>query len=199
MYDKSLTKRVADLTDIKKKVTQTSFNAVIQRCTDNIIHMARYGKDDFILFTVPPFILGHPVYDRNECLQYLHRYIERMKMQACIVPNTFTLCVAWNVHIDVKKIVTESAAVKRLVFTSDYGTRAPCDSPAEAGHIAAGTRRPRPMPKRVAALERQPKHDRQRKERVKPREPPLRFIDMEVPYGLFETLTNKKQLTIRHD
>lgn len=108
MKEKSLKRQVEVVTKAKRKVSDTSFKATRRECANRIIHAAKYTKDEFIVYEVPDFILGYPVFDQMECVHHLIRYLRRMKMQVELIAP-FTLCIAWNDNINVSDIVKGGA------------------------------------------------------------------------------------------
>ncbi len=100
----SLGERVAQMSRNKKKVSRNSFRAVLEDCSSRILRTAKNSKDEFILYNVPPFIFGYPMYNQLDCVAYIKDYMIRHKMPTGIIPP-YTLCIAWNPHIDVASIV----------------------------------------------------------------------------------------------
>lgn len=100
----TLANQIETVTRAKRKVANASFKAVVSECSNKILRTVKYNKDEFIIFEVPIFIVGHPMFNRDDCVQHLIRYLKRMKMQAVLIPP-YTVCIAWNSGIDVAGIV----------------------------------------------------------------------------------------------
>lgn len=100
----SLAHQIENVSRAKRKISYASFTAVRVECSNKILHAAKFDKDEFIVFEVPSFIIGYPVFDRAECVNHLIKYFKKMKMQAELIPP-FTLCISWNDKICVSEIV----------------------------------------------------------------------------------------------
>ena len=100
----SLNRQVEVLTKARRKVTKTSFKGVVTQCKNKILQAVKFQKDDFIVFEVPGYIIGYPVFDRDECIHYMIRYLKRMKMQVGHIPPC-TLCIVWNKNIPLSEIM----------------------------------------------------------------------------------------------
>lgn len=102
-----LNRQVENITSARRKVSDTSFKGVLLQCSNKILHVAKYQKDNFFVFEVPAFIVGYPVFDRDACVRYLIRYLKQMKFQVEQLPP-HTLCIAWNKNIPVTDIVNNA-------------------------------------------------------------------------------------------
>ncbi len=105
----------------KREVAKLSFKAVLKDCSNKILHTARYSKDEFIIYDVPAFLLGHSVYNRNDCLNYIKEYMIKVKMSAAFIPP-FSLCISWNDKINVNHVVDSVVpSTERKNVTSSKG------------------------------------------------------------------------------
>lgn len=100
----NLSRMVAQLARNRRRVSKNSFKSVLKDCSNKIIQTAKYSKDEFIVYVVPSFMLGHPVFNRTDCVNYIRNYMTRMKMPTAVIPP-YTLCISWNSKIDVSKVI----------------------------------------------------------------------------------------------
>ena len=91
----NLSERVTEITKHRNAVTDISFQSVLSECSTLLLRTATYGSDDFIIFVVPPFIIGCPIYNRKNCTDRLVKYLLKMKMAVKHLSD-YTLCICWN-------------------------------------------------------------------------------------------------------
>jgi len=72
------------------------FNKILARIHKHITHNSRAKKNEtHVFFSVPPYILGQPVYDKGECIGYLVSQLENNGFHVRYIhPNT--LFISWH-------------------------------------------------------------------------------------------------------
>ena len=84
--------------ECKKIQQQETFNFILDKCHSKM-KMALEKGFSAIYYEIPEFVIGKPVYNLNDCIEY---------MQACLVKNGFTvkyyfprvIMVSWHNALD---------------------------------------------------------------------------------------------------
>lgn len=139
----ALKHQIDNVSKAKRKISYASFTAVRVECSNKILHAAKFDKDEFIVFEVPSFIIGYPVFDRTECVYHLIKFFKKMKMQAELIPP-FTLCISWNDKICVSEIVNSVRGNNRQSETTlaHDNTRTPANTVEKLAKIELKLRTP---------------------------------------------------------
>ncbi len=104
---------ISELYSMKNKKEQTktnTFNVIIEKCHSKIKHIASQGGMN-IFFEIPYIMLGYPLYNINECIDYV---VEALRNNGLLVqilpqPNNNTLYISWKpTDVSVKKQLTSS-------------------------------------------------------------------------------------------
>jgi hypothetical protein len=70
------------------------FDKLIEKCFSKILHIAKTGAL-CMFYEVPEFVLGFPMYNLNECIEYIH---QKMTDNGFFVKYFFPniLYISWN-------------------------------------------------------------------------------------------------------
>jgi hypothetical protein len=85
----------------KRKIRDTSrlkaYNQILEQIHTRILTASRSGTDSFIMYTVPPFILGLPRLDLEDCIVYI---VYQLRQQSYMVRYTYPnlLFISWAHH-----------------------------------------------------------------------------------------------------
>jgi hypothetical protein len=85
----------------KRKTRDSSrlkaYNQILEQIHARILTQSRTGTDAFLLYTVPPFILGLPRLDLQDCIIYI---VYQLRQQAYEVRYTYPnlLFISWHHH-----------------------------------------------------------------------------------------------------
>lgn len=101
----SLSETVAHITQCKRKVAENSYQSVFTACSNVIVRTARYSTDDFVLFEVPEFLLGCPIFDRMKCTQHLVKRLTKMGGVLVDYITPYLLCICWNPKRNIHDII----------------------------------------------------------------------------------------------
>lgn len=94
----------------KDKIKYDIFNVILGKCHTKIKHIAGQGGL-CIFFEIPYILVGYPLYDINECIEYI---VEALRKNGLLVqilphPNQNTVYISWKpTDINVKKQLTSS-------------------------------------------------------------------------------------------
>lgn len=74
-----------------------AYNQILEQIHSRILSQSRSGTDAFILYTVPPFILGLPRLDLEDCVIYI---VYQLRQQSYEVKYTYPnlLYISWAHH-----------------------------------------------------------------------------------------------------
>jgi hypothetical protein len=74
-----------------------AYNQILEQIHTRILSQSRSGTDTFILYTVPPFILGLPRLDLEDCVIYV---VYQLRQQSYEVRYTYPnlLFISWAHH-----------------------------------------------------------------------------------------------------
>jgi hypothetical protein len=85
-----------DLYEIKKKKDaklNDAFNIILNSCHKKIKTIAEIGGQS-LYYTIPPIIIGYPLYDYNKCLNYI---INSLRKSGLYVSIKFLYCSKYSV------------------------------------------------------------------------------------------------------
>jgi hypothetical protein len=94
----------------KDKIKINTFNVILNKCHTKIKMIAGQGGMN-IFFEVPYVLLGYPLYNITECVEYIVDAIRKngMLVQILPYPNSNTIYISWRpTDINVKKQLTSS-------------------------------------------------------------------------------------------
>jgi uncharacterized protein YijF (DUF1287 family) len=104
---------IADLYSMKNKkdkIKITTFNVIIEKCHTKIKTIAQQGGMN-VFYEIPYVLLGYPLYDINECIDYV---IESLRKNTLLVqilphPNNNTIYISWKPDdVSARKQLTSS-------------------------------------------------------------------------------------------
>ncbi len=110
---------LAELYDMKKgkdKIKINTFNDILGKCHKKIKIIASQGGMT-IFFEIPYIVLGYPLYDIYECVDYIVNALRNNGLLVQILPhpNNNTIYISWKpMDVEVKKQLTTS---KSSVYT----------------------------------------------------------------------------------
>lgn len=110
MYKQLSISELYALKNKKDKVKNNTFNVIIERCHEKIKNIAAQGGMN-IFYAIPYILLGYPLYDINECVEYV---VEALRTNGFLVqilpfPNNNTIYISWKpTDVKVKKQLTSS-------------------------------------------------------------------------------------------
>lgn len=94
----------------KDKIKLNTFNVILNKCHTKIKAIASQGGMN-IFFEIPYVLLGYPLYNINECVEYIVDALRKngMMVQVLPYPNQNTIYISWQpTDINVKKQLTTS-------------------------------------------------------------------------------------------
>ena len=91
-----------ELYSIKKKKDSNcinTYNVILEKCHKKIKNIANAGGMK-TFFEVPYFILGLPLYDINNCIEYIIKCLRKngMLAQSLSKPNNNILYISWDIN-----------------------------------------------------------------------------------------------------
>jgi hypothetical protein len=103
----------------KRKTRDSSrlkaYNQILEQIHARILTQSRTGTDAFLLYTVPPFILGLPRLDLQDCIIYI---VYQLRQQAYEVRYTYPnlLFISWH-HHEKEYLQKQSPLIKAMMPT----------------------------------------------------------------------------------
>lgn len=97
----------------KDKIKIETFNVILGKCHSKIKTIAGQGGMN-IFFEIPFVLLGFPLYDINECIEYIVDALRKNGLLVQILPhpNYNTIYISWKpTDINMKKQLTSSKSV----------------------------------------------------------------------------------------
>ncbi len=94
----------------KDKIKIETFNVILAKCHAKIKTIAGQGGMN-IFFEIPFVLLGFPLYDINECIEYIVDALRKngLLVQILSHPNYNTIYISWKpTDINMKKQLTSS-------------------------------------------------------------------------------------------
>lgn len=91
---------ITDLYSLKKKkdrMKAQTFNLIIERCHKKITTIASQGGEN-IFFEIPYIMLGYPLYNIDDCVEYVVLALRNNGLLVQILPhpNNHTLYISWK-------------------------------------------------------------------------------------------------------
>ena len=86
------------------------FILIIEKCHTKIRKIAQQGGMN-LFYEIPPILLGYPLYNINECIEYVVDALRKNGLLVQILPhpNNFTIYISWKpTDIKEKKQLTTS-------------------------------------------------------------------------------------------
>lgn len=86
------------------------FILIIEKCHTKIRKVAEQGGMN-VFYEIPPILLGYPLYNINECIEYVVDALRKNGLLVQILPhpNNFTIYISWKpTDIKEKKQLTTS-------------------------------------------------------------------------------------------
>lgn len=110
MYPQISISELYTMKNKKDEIKTNTFNIIIEKCHAKIKTIAAQGGMN-IFYEIPHLLLGLPLYDINECIEYVTDGLRKngLLVQTLPYPNNFTLYISWKpTDVKVKKQLTSS-------------------------------------------------------------------------------------------
>ena len=104
---------IADLYTMKNKkdkIKTNTYNIIIEKCHAKIKNIAQQGGMN-IFYEIPYIMIGLPLYDINDCIEYVVDALRKNGLLVQILPhpNHNTIYISWKPQdVNVKKQLTSS-------------------------------------------------------------------------------------------
>lgn len=81
----------------KDKIKTNTFNVLLEKCHAKIKNIAKHGGMN-VFFEVPYILVGYPLYDINDSIEYLVNALRKNGLMVQILPkpNQNTLYISWK-------------------------------------------------------------------------------------------------------
>jgi len=91
-----------DLYEIKKKKDNKineAFTIILNSCHKKIRTIAEIGKQS-LYYTIPPIIIGYPLYDYTICMNYIISSLQKSGLYVAILPasNNNMIYISWKIE-----------------------------------------------------------------------------------------------------
>ena len=93
-----------DLYEIKKKKDSKiceAFNVILNGCNKKIKTIAEMGGQS-LYYSIPPIIIGYPLYDYNKCLNYIITTLQKSGLFVSVILNKNMIYISWKIE-DISK------------------------------------------------------------------------------------------------
>jgi hypothetical protein len=94
----------------KEKIKYNTFNVIIDKCHSKIKSIAAQGGMN-VFFEIPHVMIGYPLYDINECIEYVVEALRKngLLVQILPYPNFNTIYISWKpTDVKTRKQLTSS-------------------------------------------------------------------------------------------
>lgn len=111
MYPQISLSELYDMKNKKDKTKTQTFNIILSKCHDKIKSIASQGGLT-MFYELPYWMMGYPLYDINECVEYI---VEALRQNGLLVqilphPNNNTIYISWRpTDVTVRKQLTSSS------------------------------------------------------------------------------------------
>lgn len=91
-----------DLYEIKKKKEakiNSAFNIILNACYKKIKSIANMGGQS-LYYTIPPIQIGYPLYNYNDCMNYITTTLKKNGLYISILPypNHNMIYISWKIE-----------------------------------------------------------------------------------------------------
>ena len=110
MYPQISISELYTMKNKKDEIKTSTFNIIIEKCHAKIKTIAAQGGMN-IFYEIPHVLLGYPLYNVNECLEYVIDALRKngLLVQTLPYPNNFTIYISWKpTDVKVKKQLTST-------------------------------------------------------------------------------------------
>jgi hypothetical protein len=110
MYPQISISELYTMKNKKDEIKTNTFNIIIEKCHAKIKTIAAQGGMN-IFYEIPHVLLGYPLYDVNECIEYVISGLRKngLLVQTLPYPNNFTIYISWKpVDVKIKKQLTST-------------------------------------------------------------------------------------------
>jgi hypothetical protein len=110
MYPQISISELYTMKNKKDEIKANTFNIIIEKCHAKIKTIAAQGGMN-IFYEIPHVLLGYPLYNVNECLEYVAEGLKKngLLVQTLPYPNNFTIYISWKpVDVKIKKQLTST-------------------------------------------------------------------------------------------
>lgn len=97
MYPQISISELYQLKNKRDKIKTNTFNVILEKCHLKIKNIAEHGGMN-IFYEIPYVLLGYPLYNINECIEYIVDALRKngMLVQILPKPNNNTLYISWK-------------------------------------------------------------------------------------------------------
>ena len=91
-----------ELYEIKRKKELkhlNTFKHILEICNKKIKHVAEHGGL-CLYYKIPPVIIGYPLYDHNNCIEYIIKQLKKTGLYISILPppNNSYIYISWKIQ-----------------------------------------------------------------------------------------------------
>jgi hypothetical protein len=89
-----------ELYEIKKKKDtkiNEAFNIILNTCNKKIKTIAELGGQS-LYYTIPPIIIGYPLYNYKNCINYIIKSLQKNGLYVSLLPNNNTIYISWKIE-----------------------------------------------------------------------------------------------------
>jgi len=97
MYPLISLSELYQLKNKKDKIKTNTYNVILEKCHSKIKRIAEHGGMN-IFFQVPFVMIGYPLYDINDCIDYIVKALRKngLLVQIMSKPNNNTIYISWK-------------------------------------------------------------------------------------------------------
>ncbi len=110
MYPQISIAELYTLKNKKEEIKTRTFNIILEQCHKKIKTIASQGGLS-VFFEIPFVMLGYPLYDINECIEYIVEALRKngLLVQVLSNPNFNTIYISWKpADVKLRKQLTNS-------------------------------------------------------------------------------------------
>ena len=97
MYPQISLSELYSMKNKKDNIKTGTFNVILEKCHKKIKHIASQGGLS-VFYEIPYVLLGYPLYDINECIEYIVNALRKngLLVQILPYPNNNTIYISWK-------------------------------------------------------------------------------------------------------
>lgn len=91
-----------ELYEIKRKKEtkiNDAYNVILDSCYKKIKNIAEHGGMT-LYYKIPPIVIGYPLYNLNNCIEYIDRALKKSGLYVSILPppNNSYIYISWKIE-----------------------------------------------------------------------------------------------------
>lgn len=104
--------------NVKDTVKSDVYNIVLNKCIEKILYTNRHTDKTYVIFEVPKFLIGCPLYDMKSCILYLISQLSQNKYMVEFI-EPFYLYIDWGSVVQKTTQKQKPKVIANQIFTQN--------------------------------------------------------------------------------